>query len=142
MTWPSQSSDFNVLHDVWLIVETVEFTLRLSELPVAISSRHDVISLKTWVFGSNAVRSSQLRYVRISPDLRSARGQNLVFWTTADVPFIYILDDIFQNASQAHAVFLPHGTMHNTLDSKEALRLIASGYWIIILCYWEAEHQP
>jgi len=55
---------------------------------------------------------------------------------------IYIMGEVFQNASQAHAVFLPLGTMHNTLDSKEALRLIASGYWIITLCCWEPKHQP
>ena len=79
-----------------------------------------------------------------STDLLPARGQNLValFWTAADVHSIYIMDEVFQNASQAHAVFLPHRTMHNTLECKEVLRLIASGYWIITLCFWEPEHKP
>jgi hypothetical protein len=55
---------------------------------------------------------------------------------------MYIMDEVFQNANQAHAVFLPHGTMHNTLVCKEALKRIASGYWIITLCCLEPEHHP
>lgn len=51
--------------------------VRLSEMPVTISCRRDVISLKTWFFSSNSVRSSndaRLRYIELARPAANKRS--------------------------------------------------------------------